>query len=128
MIVLDTSALVATLSGESERERFNAVIASSDCLLSAASYLEAFIVIEARYGAEGGRLLSLYLHEAGVTVVPVDRAQADLARRAYRTYGKGNHAAGLNFGDLFAYALARSRGAPLLFKGDDFARTDLAAA
>lgn len=125
---MDTSALVATLSGESERDHFNAIIASRDCLLSAGSYLEAFIVIETRFGEEGARLLSLYLHESGMTVVPVDRAQADLARRAYRRFGKGRHPAALNYGDCFAYALAVARGAPLLFKGDDFARTDLEAA
>ena len=126
MIVVDT--IVATLSGESERDRFDAIIASRDCLLSAGSYLETFIVIENRFGEEGARILALYLHESGLTVVPVDRAQADLARRAYRRFGKGRHPAALNYGDCFAYALARSHNLPLLFKGDDFARTDLEAA
>lgn len=128
MIVLDTSALVAVLSGEPERASFNATIAAEVCCLSAATHLEASIVIASRYGPAGRHDLSLYLHEAAVEVVAVDRDQADVALRAWTTYGKGRHPAALNFGDLFSYALAKVRGAPLLFKGDDFARTDVPAA
>ena len=128
-MVVDTSALVAVLSGEPERRAFNEKIAGAGaCSISAGSYLETAIVIEARYGYEGVRDLAFYLQEAAVTVVPFDAQQAELARRAYAAYGKGRHKAGLNFGDCFAYALAKGRGEALLFKGEDFALTDLEAA
>lgn len=129
MIVVDTSALLAVLQGEPEAPSFNEAIDGADaCLLSAASYAETFIVVETRYGADGSRDLALYLHEAAITIVPVDRDQADIARQAYLAYGRGRHPAGLNFGDCFAYALAKLHGVPLLFKGEDFSRTDLVAA
>lgn len=129
MIVLDTSALVAVLAGEPEQEEFNGKIAVADgCLLSAANYVETHIVIAARLGEAGTRELALYLHESQTVIVPVDRDQADLARLAYREYGRGAHPADLNFGDCFAYALAKRTGAPLLFKGTDFSRTDLLVA
>jgi uncharacterized protein with PIN domain len=76
----------------------------------------------------GGRELDLFVHRAAIEIVPSDAGQAELARVAWREYGKGRHAAGLNFGDCFAYALARASGEPLLFKGDDFTRTDIQAA
>lgn len=129
MIVVDTSAIVVTLTGEDERERVNAVIASAPrCLMSAATYLECAIVVAARYGPDGTHDLRLYLHEAAIDVVAVDREQADVALDAWQRYGKGRHPAALNYGDCFAYALAASRGAPLLFVGDDFAATDVARA
>lgn len=129
MIVVDTSALVAVLSGEPEEDAFNERIATADrCLLSAANYVEAHIVIESRLGEAGTRELALYLHESGTVVVPVDRDLADLARIAFKEFGKGRHAAALNFGDCFSYALAKRVGAPLLFKGDDFSKTDLVLA
>jgi ribonuclease VapC len=87
--------------------------------------LEAALVIEARKGEAGGRELDLLIYKAGVVVVPVDAEQVLEARRAYRRFGKGRHPAGLTFGDLFAYALARTSGEPLLFSGDDLARTDV---
>ncbi len=129
MIVVDTSALVAILSGEPEQDEFNRKIVSAGrCGISAANYLETHIVLEARLGEAATRELMLYLHEADMEVVAVDRDQADLARVAYRSFGKGRHRAALNFGDCFAYALARLRGAPLLFKGIDFSLTDIPAA
>ncbi|MGF6228136.1 uncharacterized protein with PIN domain [Inquilinus ginsengisoli] len=80
------------------------------------------------WGDAGGRELDLWLHRLDVETVPVDADQAQMARRAWRRFGKGRHPAGLNYGDCFAYALAATRGEPLLFKGDDFSRTDLTAA
>jgi ribonuclease VapC len=126
-MVLDTSALLAVLQDEPERRRFNEAIEGADqALLSTASFVEASIVIEARHGAEGVRDLDLFIDRAGIELVPVDAAQARVACRAYSRFGKGRHRAGLNFGDLFAYALASVRREPLLCKGDDFLHTDLA--
>jgi len=129
MIVVDTSAIVAALSGETERTRVNDALAgASVALMSAANYLECSIVLAARFGDDGVHDLRLYLHEAGVEIVAVDRDQADIAFDAWTRYGKGRHAAELNFGDCFAYALASLRAAPLLFVGEDFERTDVAVA
>ena len=128
MIVVDTSAVVAALGGEPEGDRVHASLAGDDALMSAATYLECAIVVAARHGDAGVHDLRLYLHEAGVEIVPVDRDQADTALGAWTRFGKGRHPAGLNFGDCFAYALAATRDAPLLFVGDDFARTDVAVA
>lgn len=127
-MVIDTSALVAILQDEPERRAFNeAIAAAAERLLSVANYVEVSIVIEARYGAEGLRSLDVFLERAGVDLVPVDRAQADAARYAYSRFGESRHAAGLNFGDCFAYALASTNQQPLLFKGTNFSHTDLAA-
>lgn len=125
-MVIDTSALVAMLNNEPEAERFEtAVEADQVRLMSTASYLETAIVIETRLGEPGGRELDLWLHRAAVDLVGIDFDQADAARVAYRMYGKGRHRAGLNYGDCFSYALAKVSGQPLLFKGDDFALTDI---
>lgn len=88
-------------------------------------YQRGHIVIEARKGQAGGRELDLLVHKAEIDVVPVDAEQVAEARRAYRRFGRGHHAAGLNLGDVFAYALARTSNEPLLFKGDDFSKTDV---
>ena len=128
-MVLDTSALLTILQDEPERRAFNEAIEAADSrLLSTANLVESAIVVEARYGAEGVRDLDLLIERAGVELVPVDAEQARVARRAFARFGKGRHRAALNFGDCFAYALATTRGEPLLFKGDDFVHTDLAAA
>jgi len=128
-MVLDTSALLAILQDEPERPAFNrAIMAAEMRWLSVASFVETSIVIEVRYGADGLRDLDLYLSKAGIERVAVDPEQGEAARRAFRQYGKGRHPAGLNFGDCFAYALARLKNEPLLFKGDDFSRTDIATA
>jgi ribonuclease VapC len=125
-MVLDTSALLALLLDEPEAEAFRAVVEEDETrLLSAATLLETAIVIETRKGEAGGRELDLLVHKADMTVVPVDAEHVAEARRAYRRFGRGRHPAGLNFGDVFAYALARTSGEPLLFKGDDLARTDI---
>jgi ribonuclease VapC len=125
-MVFDTSALLAVLMNEPESNAFAVAIEADPVrLLSAANLVETSIVIEARVGEAGGRELDLLLHKAAVEIVPVDGDQAELAREAYRRFGKGRHPAGLNYGDCFAYALAQSTGEPLLCKGDDFTKTDL---
>ena len=125
-MVLDTSALLALLLDEPEAEDFRGALEEDTTrLVSAATLLETALVIEARKGEPGGRELDALIQKADVVVVPVDAEHVSEARRAYRRFGKGRHAAGLNFGDVFAYALARTAGEPLLFKGDDFAKTDI---
>ncbi|HYX26132.1 MAG TPA: type II toxin-antitoxin system VapC family toxin [Thermoanaerobaculia bacterium] len=125
-MVIDTSALLAILLGEPEAEDFSRSIAADPKrLVSALSALEAAIVIHARKGAVGIRELDLLLHSAGATVVSFDADQVLLARSAYEKYGKGHHPAALNLGDCCSYALSRSSGEPLLFKGNDFSRTDV---
>ena len=125
-MVLDTSALVAYLEQEPEAARVEAALAAAPRLLiSAVTVVEAGIVVEARRGEAAGRELDLLLHRLHVDVVPVGETHADLARSAWRRFGKGRHPAGLNFGDCFAYALAAETGEPLLFVGSDFARTDI---
>ncbi|MEE8595695.1 MAG: type II toxin-antitoxin system VapC family toxin [Gemmatimonadota bacterium] len=126
-MVIDTSAVAALLFNEEEARRLEVVMEEDPVrLLSAASLLECAIVVEARYGEHGGRELDLLLHTARVEIASVDEAQAEVARRAYRRWGKGLHRAGLNYGDCFSYALSRTSGEPLLCKGGDFARTDAA--
>lgn len=125
-MVIDTSALVAVLFDEPERDEFVRKIAAAPRrLVSTGTLIESSIVVESRRGEVAGRELDLFLHRADVCAVAGDADQALLARAAWRRYGKGRHRAGLNFGDLFAYALARASGEDLLCKGDDFARTDI---
>lgn len=124
-MVLDTSAILAVFFDEPERAELIAQIAAaSRPLVSAGTLIEASIVVEARRGEVAGRELDLFLHRAGVQTCAVDEDQVLLARAAWRRCGKGQHPAGLNFRDLFAYALARATGQELLYKGDD-AKTDL---
>jgi ribonuclease VapC len=127
-MVVDTSALIALLSMEPESARL-AVALESDAtrLISAATVVEAGLVIESRYGPVGGRELDLLIVKAGLSTEAVTAEQADVARDAWRRYGKGRHSAGLTFGNCFSYALAKVTGEPLLFKGDDFTHTDIAA-
>jgi ribonuclease VapC len=101
--------------------------AETGCI-SAVNVLESGIVLEARRGEGAGREFDLFLHHAQFEVVRADSEQVEIARVAWRKYAKGRHPAGLNFGDCFAYALAKVLGEPILFKGDDFRHTDLAAA
>lgn len=125
-MVIDTSALTAIFFAEPERQRFLAAITAADSrLVSAASVLETGIVLEARQGEAAGREFDLFVVRANLAVVSLDAEQADLARSAWRKYGKGHHPAGLNFGDCFSYALAKATGEPLLAKGTDFRSTDL---
>ncbi len=126
-MVIDTSVVIAILLGEPDAAEFAAAIEQDSMrLLSAASLLEASIVIETRKGDEGARDLDLLIYRAGIQIVPVDAEQAEVARLAWRRFGKGRHPAALNYGDCFAYALAKTSGARLLFKGADFGQTDLA--
>ena len=128
-MIVDTSALLSVLFDEADADYFErAIIDSTDCRMSAASYLEAAMVVEGRLGEAGGRELDLFVETASIEIVPVSVEQAQAARLAWRRYGKGNHPAGLNFGDCFACALAEIAGEPLLYKGDDFALTDVESA
>lgn len=125
-MVIDTSALVAILQDEPERGAFNKAIEAADRRsMSVVSFVEASMILEARFGPDGVRALDLVIAKAGIELVPVDAEQAHAARIAFRAYGKRRHPAGLNFGDCFAYALARTLGEPLLFKGSDFSLTDV---
>ena len=128
-MIVDTSAVLAVLFGEPDAERYERAIAgASRCSMSVASFLEAAIVLESRTGAEAGHQLDLLLERGPIELVPVTPDHGRAARRAWRRFGKGNHPAGLNFGDCFAYALAEAAREPLLFKGQDFALTDIEAA
>ena len=125
-MVIDTSAIVAIALNEPDAAELEVRIADDPVrLISAATMLEATIVLETRLGDAGGREFDLWLLKIGAEIVPVDAEQADAARRAWRRFGKGRHAAALNYGDCFSYALALTRGEPLLFKGEDFAKTDV---
>jgi ribonuclease VapC len=127
-MVIDSSAIVAIAFNEAEAAEFERRIADDPVrLISAATVLEASMVIETRLGEAGGSELDLWLHKVGVEIVAVDAEQADLARRAWRRFGKGRHPAGLNYGDCFSYALAATTEEPLLFKGNDFSQTDIRA-
>lgn len=126
MIVIDSSALVAILRDEPERLKFiDAMIEYGEPCISAATYVETSMVMELRFGDRGGREIDTLLDDVGIATIPLDLAQARLAREAFRRFGKGRHRAALNFGDCFTYALAKTLDAPLLFKGDDFVLTDL---
>ena len=127
-MVIDSSAIIAVLLNEANAAQIaEAIDSGSQRLLSAASLLEASIVIESRKGEAAGRELDLLIYRAAIEVVAVDQDQVEIARIAWRRCGKGRHPAGLNYGDCFSYALARSRGLPLLFQGEDFSRTDIKA-
>lgn len=128
-MIIDTSALVAILDQEPEAERLARAIAqASDRMLSAANVVETGIVMQVRRGNEAARDLDLLLAKFGIEIIPVSARQASLARKAFQRYGRGRHPARLNFGDCFAYALAKDNSRPLLFKGNDFAQTDIAIA
>jgi ribonuclease VapC len=125
-MILDTSAVLAVVLGEPGFEIFvDAIAGSPVCRISAASFVEASIVAESRLGDQGLRQRDSFFRTSRISIEPVTEEQALLARQAYSDYGKGRHPAGLNFGDCFAYALAKSTGEPLLFKGDRFRQTDI---
>jgi ribonuclease VapC len=125
-MVIDSSAVLAILFQEPEAELFAAAISDDPMrLMSTVSLLEAAIVMEARKGPAGGRELDLLLHKARIEIVSCNSEQAEIARDAWLRFGKGRHSAALNTGDCCSYALSRSSGEPLLFKGTDFARTDV---
>jgi len=125
-MVIDTSAIVAIALNEDDAPYLERLIVDDPVrLISAATVVEATMVIETRLGDAGGREFDLWLVKIGADIVAVDAGQADAARRAWRRYGKGRHAASLNYGDCFSYALSMTRSEPLLFKGEDFAKTDV---
>ena len=128
-MIVDSSAIVAILFDEPDAERYAAALqAAPRRWMSVGNALEASIVAERRGGAAAGDDLDRFFERFRIELVPVTTDQLAAARRAGRRFGRGNHPAGLNFGDCFAYALAETTGEPLLFKGADFALTDVAAA
>jgi ribonuclease VapC len=128
-MILDTSALVAILFEEPEADRFiHAILRAEVRRISAATFVELFAVVQRQAKPEAERRCDAFLRRAEIVVEPVTVEQAYLAREAFHDFGKGRHPAGLNFGDCFAWALARATGEPLLFKGSAFSRTGIPAA
>jgi len=128
-MILDTSALVAILYREPEAVSFAQIIHDADvCRISVANNVELSMVIESQLGSEGMRQADAFFRRAGVIIDPATLDQGELARQAFLDFGKTRHKAGLNFGDCFAYALAKATGEPLLFKGKDFSLTDVECA
>jgi ribonuclease VapC len=127
-VVIDSSALIAVLCMEPDAARIAQAIESDPVrLLSAATLVESSIALETKLGDAAARELDLLLVRAHVTIEPVTSEQAELARQAWRRFGRGRHPAKLNYGDCFSYALSRASGEPLLFKGNDFGSTDVMA-
>ena len=125
-MIIDTSAILAILKDEPDRRLFTeAIEAAASPRISAATFLEASMVIQSGMARRASSGLDMLLETARVEVLAVDPAQARIGRQAFVDFGKGRHPAGLNYGDCFTYALARQLGEPLLCKGDDFAQTDL---
>jgi ribonuclease VapC len=129
VIVVDTSALIAILDDEGDARIYAVAIAEADRpLVSVASLVETSIVMLNRHGPRSSRLVDGLVEDAGLQIENVTAQHAVLAREAYAIYGKGQKSAGLNFGDCFSYALAKATGLPLLFKGEDFKKTDIVPA
>ena len=128
-MVIDTSAVVAILTGEAESERCVRALDEAESLqMSAASVLEVAMVVESRYGDVARRSFDSWLESSAVEVMVVTRDQVELAKEGFRRFGKGRHPAALNFGDCFTYGLAMALAESLLFCGRDFSRTDVRAA
>ena len=129
-MVVDTSVLAAIVLGEPDAERYLAALASADdgIHVAAVTAVEAAIVVEARQGPDAARDLDLLLRRLDAVVTACDSEQVTAAITAWRRFGKGRHPAALNLGDCFSYALARTSGEDLLFKGDDYSQTDVRAA
>ena len=126
-MIVDSSAIVGVLRAQPEAAEFAQAIASSKCRTSAVSYVEAAVVIDCAMDAIASRRFDDFFRASAIVVETVTPKQAEIARYAYRDFGKGRHQAGLNFGDCFSYALAKEADEPLLFKGDDFHHTDIEA-
>ncbi len=125
-MILDTSSIIAVLAEEPGfRPYAEAMSQAERCRVSAGTFVELSIVIEGQLGPEAAQQCDALFRRLGIVIEPVTVEQAYLARQAFHDFGKGRHAAGLNFGDCFAYALAKSTGEPLLFRGDDFRKTDV---
>lgn len=128
-MILDTSAIIAILFSEADAKRYATAIAEADsCRVSASTFVEVAIVVEAQTKNSGSRQLDAFLRRAAIVIEPFTLEQAHIARQAYTDFGKGRHPAGLDYGDCFSYALAKAAGEPLLFKGEDFKKTDILAA
>jgi ribonuclease VapC len=128
-MIIDTSAIIAILFNEDDAKIYaDAITRADSCKVSAATFVEAGIVVESQTKNSGSRQLDAFFRRAAITIEPVTEEHAHIARQAFTDYGKGRHPAGLNYGDCFSYALSKATGEPLLFKGKDFAKTDLAAA
>lgn len=129
-MIIDTSAVIAILRAEPEAATYAAALEDAvDRRMSAATYVEAAAVIDSGRDPVASRRFDELMAVAEITVIPVTVGQARIAREAYRDFGRGSgHPAKLDFGDCFAYALAKEYGEPLLFKGDDFTRTDVVSA
>jgi ribonuclease VapC len=128
-MIVDTSALLAILFGGKDAEMFAQAISQAEvCRISAATFVEVSIVVESQTGDAGSRQWDLFFRTAGISIESVTEEQAHAARHAWSDFGKGRHAAGLNFGDCFSYALAKVSGEALLFKGQDFRKTGISAA
>jgi ribonuclease VapC len=128
-MILDCSPLVAILAEEQDAELYiQAISRASRCRISAGNFIELSIVIESQFPAEVFQQCDALFRRVGIVIEPVTAEQAHLARQAFHDFGKGRHPAGLNFGDCFAYALAKHTGEPLLFKGNDFKKTDIVSA
>jgi ribonuclease VapC len=127
MTVIDSSAIIAVLRQEPDADSYLDAIDTAEVLrISAANHLEAAIIVDSARDPVASRRFDQFITEADIHIEPVTIAHATIAREAYRDYGKGSgHKAGLNFGDCFAYALARDTKEPLLFKGNDFTHTDI---
>lgn len=125
-MIVDTSVIAAILFVEAEAVLYTRLIHDAElCLMSTGNFLELAMVVESEIGPDGARESDEFLRRAGIVVEPFTVEQAHVARQAFRDYGKGRHPAALNFGDCFAYALAKTTGEPLLFKGKDFKKTDI---
>ncbi len=128
-MIVDTSAVLAILFNESDAETYARAISEAESRrMSAASFVEAAVVVEAQTKESGSRQFDAFFRRAGIVIEPFTEEQAHAARQAYTDFGKGRHAAGLNLGDCFAYALAKVTGEVLLFKGQDFRKTDVKVA
>jgi ribonuclease VapC len=125
-VIVDSSAVLAIVLQEPDRERFvDAIVEADACRMSVSNWFEASMVVDRRGTTEAANRLDDFMQRARIQVIPVSVSQGEIARRAWRTYGRGIHPARLNYGDCFAYALAKETREPLLFKGNEFARTDI---
>ena len=128
-MILDTSCIIAILAKEHDAEPYiQASSRAARCRISAATFVELSIVLESQFPSEVAQQCDAFFRRAGIAIEPVSEEQAHLARQAFHDFGKGRHPAGLNYGDCFSYALAKHTGEPLLFKGNDFSKTDVVSA
>lgn len=126
-VVVDSSAILSILFAEPDSDDILVAISSNSCVISAGNYLETAIVVDSMKNPNSTRKFDAFIEEAGIEILPLDLKQIEVARKAYRDYGKGSgHPARLNFGDVFAYALATITRRKLICKGDDFVETDIA--